>query len=76
MSQAPVRDDERMENNAAGRPENSAVLTDINTWFAGRGFCVVASAIDYSEAVRSSLWGMRAPSRNHHVWVVSTEIEI
>ena len=58
-----------MENDAAGRPEDVAALTDVNAWFAERGFCVVASPIDYSEAVRASPWGRHASSRDHHVWV-------
>ena len=69
MSEAPVRDDKRMENDTAGRAESGAALTEVNTWFAERGFRVVASAIDYSEAVRASPWGKRASSRDHHVWV-------
>lgn len=68
-SRVLLRDDERMESDAAGRPEKIAALTDVNTWFAERGFCVVASTIDYSEAVRSSPWGKRAQSRDHHMWV-------
>ncbi len=53
----------------AGWPENLPELTDLNTWLAERGFRVLENAIDYSEAVRSSPWGKRSPSRDHHVWV-------
>ncbi|HYK70539.1 MAG TPA: hypothetical protein VEV45_21525, partial [Streptosporangiaceae bacterium] len=53
----------------AEEPEGDTALTEVNTWFADRGFRVVPSAIDHSEAVRSSPWGKRAPARDHHAWV-------
>ncbi len=58
-----------VESDASGRPEDVAVLQDINTWFAERGFWIVPSAVDYSEQVSSSLWAKRAKSRDHHAWV-------
>jgi hypothetical protein len=58
-----------MENDASGRPDDVIVLVDINAWFAERGFRIVPSAADYSGQVRSSLWGKRAKSQDHHVWV-------
>jgi hypothetical protein len=70
---APVRDDELMESGAAGRSEDATVLKDVNTWFTKRGFRIVPSAVDYSEQVRSSPWGKRAKSRDHHVWVDLTQ---
>lgn len=42
---------------------------DVESWFAARGFMVAVSDTNYSEQVRSSPWGRKAPSRNHHVWV-------
>lgn len=35
----------------------------------GQGLDVRISDVDYSSEVRSSPWGRKAPSRNHHVWV-------
>lgn len=58
-----------MQNDPDGQPDNVAALTEVNDWFTERGFRVVASATDYSEAVRESPWGKRSPSRDHHVWV-------
>jgi hypothetical protein len=58
-----------MENDTTEQPGNLAALTDVNTWFSERGFRVVPSVTGYSEAVRSSPWGKRALSRDHHVWV-------
>lgn len=70
---APVRDHQLMESGAAGRSEDATVLNEVNTWFAKRGFRIVPSAVDYSEQVRSSPWGKRAKSRDHHVWVDLSE---
>jgi hypothetical protein len=53
----------------AEEPEKETALTEVNTWFANRGFHVVPSAVDHSEAVRSSPWGRRSLARNHHAWV-------
>ena len=59
----------RMESDTAEQPENAAALAKINAWFADRGFRITVSAVDYSDQVRSSPWGKRAKSRDHHVWV-------
>lgn len=74
-SPSPVRDDERMENEPADQPEKMTALADVNAWFAERGFQVIPSVTDYSEAVRSSPRGKRAPSRDHHVWVDLTKAD-
>jgi hypothetical protein len=58
-----------MESNFTEQPGKIRALTAVNAWFAERGFRVVPSVTDYSKAVRSSQWGKRAPSRDHHVWV-------
>jgi hypothetical protein len=54
-----------MNANGAGGPEHLAALAEVNTWFAGRGFRIVPSTFEFAEAVRSSPWGKRAPSRDH-----------
>ena len=48
---------------------SSDVLEDVNDWFGGRGFKVIGSDRDYSDEVRKSPHGKRAPSRHHHIWV-------
>lgn len=58
-----------MENDPTDQPEKTTALADVNAWFAERGFRVIPSVTDYSHAVRSSPWGKRAPSRDHHAWV-------
>ena len=58
-----------MKNDPTEQPEKMTALADVNAWFAERGFRVVPSVTDYSEAVRSSPWGKRTASRDHHVWV-------
>ena len=46
-----------------------SVSADVAAWFYAMGFTVRISDVDYSNEVRSSPWGRKAPSRNHHVWV-------
>jgi hypothetical protein len=62
-----------MESDAPRQPKDVTLPEDISAWFIERGFGIVASAADYSEQVRSSPWGKRAKSRDHHVWVDLTK---
>ena len=45
------------------------VETELDDWFAARGFRICPSETDYSDEVQRSPWGRKAPSRNRHVWV-------
>jgi hypothetical protein len=64
-----LEDDKNMNADGTETPDQLAALADVNTWFAERGFRIVPSTTDFAEAVRSSPWGKRAPSRDHHEWV-------
>ncbi len=46
---------------------DSSVCAEVAVWFEARGLTVRSSDVDYSSEVRSSPWGRKAPSRNHHV---------
>jgi hypothetical protein len=48
---------------------DGSVSAEVAAWFETRGLTVRISDVDYSSEVRSSPWGRKAPSRNHHVWV-------
>ena len=48
---------------------DGSVCAEVAVWFEARGLTVPISDVDYSSEVRSSPWGRKAPSRNHHVWV-------
>jgi hypothetical protein len=50
-------------------PEQLVTLEEVSSWFAGRGFCIAPSAIDYADQVRRSSWAKQALSKDHHVWV-------
>jgi hypothetical protein len=49
--------------------DDGSVGAEVAAWFEARGLTVRISDIDYSGEVRSSQWGRKAPSRNHHFWV-------
>jgi hypothetical protein len=54
---------------AARERSADSTMAEVNSLLSERGFRIVLSPTDYSAEVRSSPWGKRAPSRNHHVWV-------
>jgi hypothetical protein len=49
--------------------DGGSVGAEVAAWFEARGLTLRISDVDYSNEVRSSPWGRRAPSRHHHVWV-------
>ena len=63
-----------MGDDAEG-PESTATFAEVDAWFNERGYRVVPSATDYSDQVRASPWGKRAPSRDHHAWVALTKLD-
>lgn len=47
-------------------PDDSSVSADVAAWFEARGFRLSSSDVDYSDEVRSSPWGRKAPSQDDH----------